>query len=108
MTDLEMMKFCAEAMKIPIIETGNKLGIYKMGVYIPGDDYDPLRDDAQAFALDTYITKAGCSIFISELEFVVWRTGADDVYQSFLDSNKLEESLRRVRVEAVAKIQAAK
>ena len=90
MTDLELTKCCAKVMNCEHLLSAH-----------PYIAYDPLKDDAQAFALDEYIVKAGYSIYMDKNRCGIEKRGY--VWRTTLDMT-LPENRRRVRVEAVSKI----
>ena len=51
MTDLEITKACAEAMRIDVELRSRDFSGNNYWAHGNGDDYDPLHDDAQAMAL---------------------------------------------------------
>ena len=65
MTDLEITKLCAEAMGVETHQgatqpDGDPEGVFEPCLFMGRDDlYDPLHDDAQAMALEDWLTKRG-------------------------------------------------
>jgi len=51
MTDLEMIKKCAEKMGEDVVDDGESCRFYDSAGFEYGLSYDPLTNDAQAFAL---------------------------------------------------------
>lgn len=112
MTDLELTKLCAEAMGWSVTEHPT-IGKVHFDLRELGHFFDPLNEDAQAFALDAFILESGYCIYMT--------SGSCDILP--LDNNKASfhwvnpspnadmtkaENRRRIRVEAVAQIQAVK
>ena len=101
MTDLEMTRLCAEAMKLRN-EYRSKLG----GLFVFVTDeygeqwshYDPLHDDAQAMALVKKFELQLSSGAFHPMKWTVWR--------EFKSAESV--NLNRAIVECVAKMQAAK
>lgn len=66
MTDLEKIKRCAEKMGLVVIEQLGELRI--PNTQFEESLYDPLEDNAQAFALDTVILREGWLIKYDHME----------------------------------------
>ena len=98
MTDLEMVRKCAEAMGLEVVEIDGAL--YLPSGFEEGPRYDPLHDDAQAMAL---VKKCGLEIIPSVYGWDVWKSRCGGV-----SSHAEHKDLNRAIVECVANMQAAK
>jgi hypothetical protein len=114
MTDLELVRLCAEAMGIAVFES--VVPEYTGRVWITGDDhstrpYDPLHDDAQAMALvkkmDLCIMRRGALRLNGVFDPISWQVSqyVDGRTDAHLTNGY---DLNRAIVECVAKMRRAK
>lgn len=100
MTDLEIMKLCAEAMRFTAEVGAGRVWIRTSGD-LPPTMYAPLHDDAQAMAL---VKRFGLTIIRNEEGAEAWSVGAMGLDVSPHDVD--DDDLNRAIVECVAKMQA--
>ena len=112
MTDLELTKLCAEAMRLNIADDAEPIHFWQGKNPLSLQRYDPLHDDAQTMALFWWL--------ISECYKRHWSLSIDGYLRIWTDERDAgewdagfgpissEETLRRSIVECVAKMQEAK
>lgn len=121
MTDLELTKLCAEALRLRVVKGGGTLvtphwriqhfaGGQEVGEWMDrwkdGDVYDPLHDDAQAMALEDWLIERGDLSYINlkgGVQDMTWRSREHSFHKMF--NNR--EARKRAIVECVAKMQLA-
>jgi hypothetical protein len=116
MTDLEMKKLCAEAMGLRVKISQDRMYSAGSGLFIEiiserdpgnGGEYDPLRDDAQAMALDGWLLERGSITFYKDMFYFRWDKNDNENFRLIADMTKAENR-RRARVECVAQLWALK
>lgn len=101
MTDLEMIKLCAEAMGVFGKITPSGEHIWMKGTV---KRYDPLHDDAQAMALEDWLLERGSIMYFDGRMKFMRRSYPREYWFHYGDRN----GRRRAIVECVAKMQEAK
>ena len=110
MTDLEMTRLCAEAMRITLYPWKSGAGFFHYGGSDANgiEDYDPLHDDAQAMALDGWMLSAGLGfVFSPNHASFYWQSSGVEIYRALADMTQ-PNNRRRARCTCVAQMQAAK
>lgn len=102
MTDLEIIKLCAQAMDISL---DAKMFINAGGL---SWKYEPLYNDAQSHALDAVILQDDHGFWMTKSDFVRYKLPSGlNMFEFHADMTKAENR-RRARCECVAKMMQAK
>ena len=99
MTDLEMMRLCAEAMGLEVIPYDGAIVVFVKRPKRGEQEYRPLHDDAQAMALVKKFNLTIRQICLTPNVLQQWQIN---------DGGPSNYSLNRAIVECVAKMQKAR
>lgn len=108
MDDLTMTRLCAEAMELAVTLGRSTLG--KEWWYYPGGcfDYDPLKNDTQAMALETWLISRGSRIVFAPRYCQITTTDFDTVIYELIADMAKAENRRRAVCECIARLHQSK